>query len=356
MSVVRAAALIAWLAWSVSTEGSAGTDREACAGAGACWSGEVPGGLDGLVSLSTVPERLTQGLLEPTIRSLLLQTVVLPIIVAVPWRSKRFPDKAYAVPHWLNATPGVHVVRCADWGPSTKLIAALDVAEDDQAVIITVDDDTLYHPNMVENLLRHAARFPRAAVAHAGHRLWGPELDLSSFRSVEFLRPAHHARFFGRPVAAPVAADVLHSYAGALYRRGFFADGGVTRMYEELDDVGAAAFYVDDDWLSLHLSRRGIGIVVVPSPEPLLARIEDAQASGLNAPGKVARQISRQKTVVQGFIDLGWARLRPAAARRRAPGTARAGLAGVLAAWALSCRYVCMYVYLYVFVYIYIYL
>ena len=179
MSVVRAAALIAWLAWSVSTEGSAGTDREACAGAGACWSGEVPGGLDGLVSLSTVPERLTQGLLEPTIRSLLLQTVVLPIIVAVPWRSKRFPDKAYAVPHWLNATPGVHVVRCADWGPSTKLIAALDVAEDDQAVIITVDDDTLYHPNMVENLLRHAARFPRAAVAHAGHRLWGPELDLS---------------------------------------------------------------------------------------------------------------------------------------------------------------------------------
>ena len=54
--------------------------------------------LTGVVSLSTVPERLTRGLLEPTLRTLLAQTVVLPILVAVPWRSKRFPEQAYEVP------------------------------------------------------------------------------------------------------------------------------------------------------------------------------------------------------------------------------------------------------------------
>ena len=63
--------------------------------------------LTGVVSLSTVPERLTRGLLEPTLRTLLAQTVVLPILVAVPWRSKRFPGEAYEVPPWLNNTPGV---------------------------------------------------------------------------------------------------------------------------------------------------------------------------------------------------------------------------------------------------------
>jgi len=35
-------------------------------------------------------------------------------------------------------------------GPSTKLIAALDVVLSPQGVIITVDDDTLYHPQMVD--------------------------------------------------------------------------------------------------------------------------------------------------------------------------------------------------------------
>ena len=32
-------------------------------------------------------------------------------------------------------------------------------------------------------------------------------------------------------VVTPAEADVLHSYAGALYRRGFFADMGVKLMY-----------------------------------------------------------------------------------------------------------------------------
>ena len=140
------------------------------------------------------------------------------------------------------------MVRCEDWGPSTKLIAALDVLQGDQDIIITVDDDTLYHPHLVANLLHYAAEFPHTAVAHAGHRLWGPILDLVNFRSIEFLRPPHHARFFGRSVAFPTEADVLHSYAGALYRRGFFADMGVKLMYAEMDDVGLDAFFVDDDW------------------------------------------------------------------------------------------------------------
>ena len=63
----------------------------------------------GVVSLSTVPERLAEGLMHPTIKTLLMQTVVLPVIVAVPWRSTRFPDKIYRIPDWLNATLGLQM-------------------------------------------------------------------------------------------------------------------------------------------------------------------------------------------------------------------------------------------------------
>jgi hypothetical protein len=91
-------------------------------------------------------------------------------------------------------------------------------------------------------------------------------------------------------------------------------------MYGELDDVGEAAFFVDDDWLSLQLKRRDFAIYIVPSPEPLLARVDHAQHTGLNAPDKVQRQLQRQATVVRGFIELGWAQLWPGADRRAAPG------------------------------------
>jgi hypothetical protein len=197
-------------------------DAETCAphsraNGGACLvAGVNPGQFNlsragGVVSLSTVPERLANGLLEPTIRTLLQQTLLLPIVVAIPWHSKRFPEKTYEVPEWLRRTAGVHITRCEDWGPATKLIAALDLVSD-RDFIITVDDDTLYHPQLVENLVRYAEAVPGAAIAHAGHRLWGPALDLQDFRSVEFVRPPHHARIYGRSVSVPTEADVLHRY------------------------------------------------------------------------------------------------------------------------------------------------
>ena len=61
---------------------------------------------------------------------------------------------------------------------------------------------------------------------------------------------------------------------------------------------------------------------------------------------KVDKQLQRQKTVVQGFIELGWARLRPVHQRRAAPGSSRK---------IFLCKYVCICICIYIFLCVYIY-
>jgi hypothetical protein len=96
-----------------------------------------------ILSLTTVPGR--EDVLHKTLLSLMKQTVVVPVIVALPRRSIRFATVPYTVPDWLQAMIGVHVIRCEDMGPATKILATVDfvaaITNASRVRIITVDDD-----------------------------------------------------------------------------------------------------------------------------------------------------------------------------------------------------------------------
>jgi hypothetical protein len=103
---------------------------------------------DVIVSLTTLPMRMQ--ILKSTVRSLLQQTVRVPILIAFPHTFVRFPGIEADIPQWLAdlESKGVHVVRCDDRGPVTKLLCALSIEEStgmilgrSRARIITVDDD-----------------------------------------------------------------------------------------------------------------------------------------------------------------------------------------------------------------------
>jgi hypothetical protein len=105
------------------------------------------------VGLTTLPSRI--GKLEPTIRSLLAQT--LPpdrIFVCLPLTSIR-ERCGYSLPPWLSwLPPRVQLVRCTqDYGPGTKLLGCLPQVPTD-ACLIVVDDDMVYKPFLVERLYR----------------------------------------------------------------------------------------------------------------------------------------------------------------------------------------------------------
>eukprot|EP00960_Hanusia_phi_P020547 605851-Hanusia_phi.AAC.1 len=52
------------------------------------------------------------------------------------------------------------------------------------------------------------------------------------------------------------------------------SDGWKTREDGDVFLAGRSAFYVDDDWISGHLGRKNVSIMIVPSPEPLMIRLK----------------------------------------------------------------------------------
>ena len=114
-----------------------------------------------IVSLTTVPGR--EETLRQTLSSLLEQTERVPIFLALPRRSIRFASSPYTVPGWLLDMNGVHVHRCEDMGPATKILAAVDfiaAITNTSVRIVTVDDDLV-----PEAACTRSARTARAAAA-----------------------------------------------------------------------------------------------------------------------------------------------------------------------------------------------
>lgn len=62
---------------------------------------------------------------------------------------------------------GLQVVYCHDIGPFTKLVPALRSFPD--ATIITIDDDALYAPDLVENLVALHRQYPTDIIANRVH-------------------------------------------------------------------------------------------------------------------------------------------------------------------------------------------
>ena len=213
-----------------------------------------PGDLFGpVICLTTIPSRIQH--LAPTLNSLLDQTAPAAAIrLFLPGCSRR-EERGYELPRFLQTARSVEVVRCErDWGPATRLIPALDSAAAG-AVLISVDDDTIYPPDLVETLLRWHERLPGCALAYRG---WPAPASL---------RWADSPTIYGTTLAQPQAVDVVTGTWGALVQPSLF-DAGV----RDYDAYPPDAFFVDDVWFSGHLARRGVPRLVVPAGLPPLPR------------------------------------------------------------------------------------
>jgi len=176
------------------------------------------------VSLTTLPSRI--GRLRPTVDSLQAQT--LPpdwIYVCVPDRSLR-EDREYALPDWLRSPPpGVEVVQCGtDHGPGTKLLGCLPRIAG-EACLITVDDDLVYRPFLVERLYRAQLDRPAASFSFFVY-------DVGRFRCGQ-------------------SADGFSFWTPNLARVEAFAARALRSPH---------LFVQDDLWISLYLQNEGIAI------------------------------------------------------------------------------------------------
>jgi hypothetical protein len=105
-----------------------------------------------VVTLSTLPHH--KDVIHEALDTLVAQSVKPDAIyLALPEKSRRtgLPYGDFSVPD------GVTILRSAiDYGPLTKLLPAVQAETDPSTIIITVDDDKLYHRDTVKILAWHA--------------------------------------------------------------------------------------------------------------------------------------------------------------------------------------------------------
>jgi hypothetical protein len=199
---------------------------------------------DAIVTLTTLPSRIDR--MEPTIKSLLNQTVAPAAIrLNVPATSRR-EQRPYVVPEWLARLPSITICRCDDYGPSTKLLPALLSSAPGQRLIV-VDDDRIYHPYFVEQMVKHADDHPGVAVAGSG---WDAPADLTDRPStlLATLRGLAPVPIKCTRVGGSREVDVMQGLSGYLVEPRFF-DAAALVDYR---DAPPAAVLVDDVWISAH--------------------------------------------------------------------------------------------------------
>lgn len=193
-----------------------------------------------VVSFTTLPLRLPK--CKPMIDSILNQSVVPDrIVLALPDHSRRF-EYQYTVPDWMP--PQIEIMHAGkDLGPAMKLIPALQTEADPETCIITVDDDVIYHPTLIEELQKASASNSKAAFG--------------------FMGTVHGNFVHAENTHEPYMVEVLGGYRGVAYRRKHFDD----RIFSELEQLNEhGVFLTDDQLFSWHLERNGTWRYVVSSP------------------------------------------------------------------------------------------
>lgn len=128
-----------------------------------------------IVSIATIPSRI--GSLGPTLDSLMKGRVVPDQILIVhpeycDWESAPYPEVDFLDdPGAYNGTVVRHVTE-RDWGPSTKILGALEFTKDD-CILILADDDVSYHPSFVEGLVSAQKNDERSSFSYLTYRCFG---------------------------------------------------------------------------------------------------------------------------------------------------------------------------------------
>jgi hypothetical protein len=213
---------------------------------------------DIIVGLTTIPSRLP--FLVPTLKSLLLQNV-LPrkILLHLPEHSRR-EQVEYSVPQELEGLDVIKIVRCPDWGPATKILPTLLESDPDQRVV-AVDDDRIYRPTLLEDLLAASERNPDAAAGCFGLIVPLDRVDRRRGlvgRTIDGLRYGRGVSLRGSRLRHPLPVDILHGYGGVMVRPRFF---DLDRL-QDLQSAPEAAWLEDDTWFAAHCR---VPKLIVPS-------------------------------------------------------------------------------------------
>lgn len=185
-----------------------------------------------VISLTSIPSRFE--FLIKIIENLKLQ-IHNEIWINIPKNYKRFPEWNGLIPNFESK---IIVNSCEDYGPATKVIGPALIL-DPEDLIVYLDDDTMYDPSLVTNLIKWWKTDQACA--------WG----LSGFNFENYFNK-NYPRQHGTVV------DVLEGYGGVIVKAGWIKIL-INEFRELIDDASRA----DDVILSNLLTKQGIRLKTV---------------------------------------------------------------------------------------------
>ena len=201
-------------------------------------------GKEVVVSLTSYPARIDT--VHLTVRSLMDQTVKADRIVL--WLSEdQFPGRV--LPEALCSIGEPFEVRwCDDLKPHKKYYYALEEFPD--AVLVTVDDDVRYQPDLLERLLNSYVRFPRAVSAMRVNLVTRePDGSISPYRRWK--------RQFSADMFEPRMDLLATGVGGVLYPPGCLDD-----VVFDRSRIERSCLYADDLWLKYAEVLKGTPVVL----------------------------------------------------------------------------------------------
>ncbi len=198
-----------------------------------------------VVTLTTIPSRLISQYpddIKSCLNSLLNQTFEdYEVHMNIPYKLN-LTGEEYVIPEWLDTmvseNPKLKYFRGEDYGSITKIVDTIKRIQDPECIIITADDDLVYHPEMVEEQYNNQTRiFYNCAVGYDG---------ISAMECV-FKDNRNH---FVVSVPCNVRVNVLQHYKTVSYKRRYFEDDFFT------DFVNAS--WADDIIVSAYMTKQNI--------------------------------------------------------------------------------------------------
>jgi hypothetical protein len=195
-----------------------------------------------IVTLTTIPTRLSvesdQGI-KLCIHSLISQSYDdYEVHFNIPFKSE-MTGMEYEIPQWLLELEMIKIFRTDDIGRITKLAYTVERVENPDTIIIVVDDDLVYHTDMVAEQVNNQIKWPDAVVGYDGMRSRNEEGNYSShFGDVRDYYYTSNYR--------SCKVDILQHYKTISYKRKYFEDDFFTFIQENSywnDDLLLAAYF-----------------------------------------------------------------------------------------------------------------
>lgn len=195
-----------------------------------------------VISFTTLPSRYS--ILEKTISSIQHQSFEADAIyLCLPEFSDREQVK-YETPDFLP--DNIIILKSdKDYGPATKLYATLKQETDLDTLIVTVDDDIIYHPLWLERIVNQALIYPDSAIGFAA---WNVKQNVKENETPYKFMYEEISNF-----SSGNKVNILEGYRGVGYRRKFF-DNSIVNY----SNYPTESKYQDDIWFGGHLAIKQI--------------------------------------------------------------------------------------------------